>query len=580
MRPGEAPPPSPPASDCPVPQPVYWQWFRTVFGNSALTLQPRSFRVPTEWARPGPNPPPPGSRQVPGIANRWVATEGWRPRRGSRTLRIAFITPELQSLVRRTNLASTAESLARAMHEARQDVRLFVPWAMDVETDVLGELVERASLRVPDGNVTQLFRVFEGRLGDIPVYLFENEPFLGSRHPYGNDEGPYVDNWRRYSLFSRAVLMSLAALEFPPEILHCMDWTAGLVPLLHRLEYVEPGLDHPATHAGTYFAIHNLAMQGVFEREILPHIGVPHSLFRYVEGIELGGKVNYMKAGAEFSTIIGTHSPSHAQKIQQRDRGYGLEDTFHRRRKELVGINNGIDYRAWDPATDPVLPGNFGPDDEELAGKRKCKAALQAVLKLDNGPRTPIACVIGRWDADSGYDLIEAMLPQILERNIELIVMGSGRKESAQRLSTLEGAHIGRLRVIEGYNAHTAHMMMGGSDILLLPSHYQPSNPLFAIAMRYGVVPIVYGSSGLEDTVIDYAEDPRAGLGFHFAPYTGEGLMEGINTCIQTYRDAAKWKELSKRCLGQDFSWEATAAEYLKAYRRVTRRVKARSESA
>lgn len=495
-------------------------------------------------------------------------------------MRIAFITPELQSLVRRTNLASVSESLAKALRALRQDVRLFLPWTKDVDTEVLGELIERASIRVPDGRVTQQVRVLEGRLGNLPIYLFENESFFGSRHPYGGDEGPYSDNWRRYALFSRAVLMSCEDLQFAPDILHCLDWTSGLVPLIHQLEYVETGRDHPVTAAGTYFAIHNLAMQGIFEREILPHIGIPHEWFRYVEGIELSGKVNYMKAGAEFSTIIGTHSPSHALKIQERDRGYGIEDTFSRRKKELVGINNGIDYQAWDPATDPVLPSNFGPDDLELNGKRKCKAALQAVLKLDNGPRTPLACVIGRWDADSGYDLVEVILPQILERNIELVVMGSGRKESAQRLSTLEGAHIGRLRVVEGYNAHTAHMMMAGSDILLLPSHYQPSNPLFAIAMRYGVVPIVYAGSGLEDTVIDFSQDEKKGLGFHFSPYTGEGLMDGLNTCIRTYRDAASWKKLAHRCLMQDFSWEATAAEYQKAYHRVTRRVKARQETA
>jgi len=482
-------------------------------------------------------------------------------------------------LVRRTNLASVAESLARAMRDARQDVRLFIPWATDVETEVLGELTEVAALRVPDGSLTENVRIFRGRLGELPVYLFANEAYFGSRHPYGNDEGPYADNWRRYALFARAVLQSLPDLSFPADILHCMDWTTGLVPLLHHLEYFDKKLDHPAVQAGTYFAVHNLAMQGIFEREILPHIGVPHEYFRFVNGVELGGKVNYMKAGAEFSTIIGTHSPSHAAMIQRRDRGYGLEDAFYRRRKELVGINNGIDYQAWDPETDPVLPANFGLADQELAGKRRCKAALQAVLKLDNGPRTPVACVIGRWDADSGYDLIEVMLPQILERNIELIVMGSGRKESAQRLSTLEGAHIGRLRVVEGYNAHTAHMMMGGSAILLLPSHYQPSNPLFAIAMRYGVVPIVYSNSGLEETVVDYPTNEKKGLGFHFHPYSGEGLMEGIHACIQTYRDAAKWKELSRRYLEQDFSWEATATEYLKAYRRVTRRVKARLDS-
>ena len=495
-------------------------------------------------------------------------------------MQIAFITPELQSVVRRTNLAGVAESLAKALHEAKQDVRVFLPWTKDLDSAPLGALVERTEVNVADGNLSQRFRVMEGSLDGLTVYLLDNEPFFRSRHAYGDSEGPYADNWRRYALFARAVLASLEELGFHPDVLHGVDWTTGLVPLIHHIEYVTKKPDHPVSRSGTYFAIHNLAMQGIFEREVLPHIGIPHRYFRAIEGLELGGKVNYLKAGAEFGTIIGTHAPGHALKIQERDRGYGLEDTFQRRKKELVGIHNGIDYSAWDPSTDPVLPANFAPGDKDLAGKRKCKAALQATLKLDNGPRTPIACTIGRWDADSGFDLVAEILTEILERNIELVIMGQGSQEMQKRLATWEGAFVGRIRVIEGYSAHTAHMMMGGSDILLLPSHYQPSNSLFAIGMRYGVVPLVYAKSGLEDTVVNYLEDKRHGTGFHFEPYTGEGLMESMVEVIKTYREANKWKLIQKRSLNQDFSWEATATEYVKAYRRVTRRVKSRLESA
>jgi len=495
-------------------------------------------------------------------------------------LRIAFITPELQTLVRRTNLATVSEALAKALAQGRQDVRVFLPWSVDVDTGELCDLRECATLKVPDGKRKTTFQLFEGTLGDLRVYLLSNDELFAKRHPYGSEDGPYPDNWRRYALFARAVLASLDLLDFRPDILHCMDWTTGLIPLLHRMEYVEKRPEHPLAQAGTYFAIHNLAMQGVFEREVLPRIGLTHKYFRNIEGIELAGKVNFLKAGAEFCTIIGTHSPGHALKIQERDRGYGLEGTFERRKKELVGINNGIDYQAWDPNTDPALAANFGPSDKELAGKRKCKAVLQTSLKLDTGPRTPIACSIGRWDADSGFDLVAEVLTQILERNIELVIMGQGSTEMSQRLMTWESAFVGRMRVIEGYTPHTAHMMMGGADVLLLPSHYQPSNPLFAIAMRYGVVPIVYEKSGLEDTVVDYPTNKRNGTGFHFRPYTGDGLMDGVNEAVKVYKEANKWKLLAKRCLNQDFSWEATAQDYLKAYRRVTRRVKARVESA
>jgi starch synthase len=494
-------------------------------------------------------------------------------------LRIAIVTPELGTLVRRTNLAGVAHSLANALQAAGQDVRAFVPWTVDVATEELGELKELALVRVRDGIGPTTFRLLEGHMGPLTVVLFENEHAFTGRHPYGDDEGPYADNWRRYALFARAVLAAGEAIGFSADIFHCLDWTTGLVPVFHELEYVERHPDHPVSSAGTYFAIHNLAMQGAFEREILPRIKIPHRHFRTVAGVELSGKVNYLKAGAEYATIIGTHSPSHALKIQERDRGYGLEELFARRKKELVGINNGIDYETWDPANDPMLPATFSAKDRELAGKRRCKAALQATFKLDNGPRTPVACTIGRWDADSGFDLVAEVLHQLLERNVELVVMGAGSQEIGNRLLTMESAFPGRIRLVEGYSPHSAHLLMGGADIMLLPSHYQPSNPLFAIAMRYGVLPVVYGKSGLGDNVVDYAKDKRRGTGFHFEPYTADGLMEGALEALKLYKDAAKWKTVVRRALAKDFSWQNTAAEYLKAYRRVTRRVKARASA-
>jgi starch synthase len=490
-------------------------------------------------------------------------------------LRIALITPEFHTLVRRTNLAMVAESLAKALQGARQEVGVFLPRTIDVENSALTGVRERCEVKVKDLHGHQRFQVLEGRLGDVTVFLFENESLFSGRHPYGDHEGPYADNWKRYALFSQAVLESFEPLQFHPEVLHCMDWTTGLIPLYHR-RLVEASPEHPLAQAGTYFAIHNLAMQGVFEREILPHVGIPHRYFRQVEGLELASKVNFLKAGAEFATIVGTHSPGHALKIQEKDRGYGLEETFQRRKKELIGISNGIDYKAWDPNNDPALPAPFGPEDKEFAGKKRCKAVLQAQLKLDNGPRTPIACTMGRWDADGGFDLVAEVLTEILERNVELIVMGQGSPEMTQRLATWEGAFVGRMRVIDGYDQRTAHLMMGGADILLLPSHYQPANPLFAIGMRYGVVPIVYARSGLEDQVPDFTTDKRAGAGFHFQPYTAEGLMNGVNECLGAYKDTDKWRLLMRRCLAQNLSWEATAEEYLKAYRRVTRRSKTR----
>jgi starch synthase len=501
-------------------------------------------------------------------------------------LKVAFITPELHSLVRRTNLASVAQDLARALRAANADCRVFLPRTVAVEASKMTELETVATVQIPDGDSVLPFDVRRGDLDGLPVYLIEQPALLGSRHPYGDENGPYLDNWRRYALFSRAVLESFPALDFAPDVIHGLDWTFGLLPLFHKLHYLDrakgrtPGVEsdkeHPAERAGTFFSIHNLAMQGAFEREVLPRLGLGHELFRQVEGVELGGKVNFLKAGAEFATVLGTLSPSHALKIQERDRGYGLEDTFQRRKKELIGIHNGVDYAAWNPRTDPLLAANYGPNDKELLGKKKCKADVQAALQLDVDPKALLACHIGRWDADSGFDLLAEVMALVLEHDVELVAMGAGGEEVTRRLRTIESTFVGRLRVIEGYDAAAAHRLMAGVDVLLLPSHYQPSNPLFAIALRYGVVPIIYGESGLETTLPSVETDPAQGLGLHFAPYTGDGLLDAVMRASALHKQPAEWRKLVKRCLSQDFSWEATAAEYLKAYRRVTRRIRGR----
>lgn len=489
-------------------------------------------------------------------------------------MKIAFITPEMNPLVQRTQLAEFAGALPAAMKSIGADVRVFVPRCRLFKPETLTDLRPAGSVQVKDGDGRTTFTLSTGMLGQVPVIAYEHPTFFAERNPYGNEEGPYTDNWRRYAAFSRAVLESLPQLDFEPEVLHCVDWTTGLVPVLSDLEYAETRPDHPAARAGTFFQVYNLAMQGSFEREILAHIGLPHRLFQEVGGFELQGKVNFLKSGCEFATILGTHSAVHAQRIQQQDRGYGLEDTFRRRGKELVGIPSGIDYQAWDPGTDPHLAETYSAKDKLLAGKKKCKSTLQSILNLDKGARTQLAAMIGRFDADSGFELVTEILTSVLERNIEVVLMGAGQPDIHDRLRTVETTFVGRCRIIEGYQVSVAHQLLAGADVLLLPSHYHPGNALCAIGMRYGVLPVIYATSGLEDYVVDLDENPRGGTGFHFKNFTGPGLLEGIDAARKLYKDQEAWRAAALRSLRQDFSWQATAAEYLKAFRRVTRRTK------
>jgi len=492
-------------------------------------------------------------------------------------MNVALVTPEFYSLIRRSNLASVTESLALALLRAGNQVRLFIPRSADMDQDILRSAVEVGRVTVQDhleGDTE--FRILETRVKELPVYILDQPRWFNDRNPYGDDSGPYLDNWRRYTHFSRAFLEALQVVGFKPSVIHCMDWTTGMIPVIQDLEYMDLEEKHAAAKAGTWFSIHNLAMQGVFERDVLPSMGLPHDVFKEVDGVALEGKVNFLKAGAEFSTVIGTHSISHAERIRQKDRGHGLESLLERRKKEFVGIHNGIDYAAWDPTRDPALVANFSATDKDpTKGKLKNKAALQKALGLDNGPRQPIACLVGRWDADNGFDLLANIFPDILERGVELVILGQGPPELVKKLRTLETTFAGRVKIIEGFTPHVAHQIMGGSDVLLLPSHYQPSNPMFAIAMRYGVVPLVYHQSGLDDKVVSVVENDT-GTGFYFEPYTPEGLLGGLDSVLEYYKDPGDWRRLVKRCMAQDFSWENTATEYTKAYRRVTRRARRR----
>lgn len=488
-------------------------------------------------------------------------------------LKVAFATPELLSLVRRTNLAEIAEYLPRTLVQLGVDVEVFLPFTRDVDVDRLGELEDLGTISYTDAEGSLAVDLHRGSVGGVSVILVDHPELFRSRHPYGDENGPYADNWRRFAVFARAVLGGLSLAKFKPDVLHCLDWTSGLIPVYHKLE-VLGNPSHPAHRAGTFFGVHNLAMQGSFEREILPKINVPHRLFKAIEGVEMGGKVNYLKAGAEFATIVGTHSPQQVAGVDDLIPAGGMEESFKRRKKELVGIMNGIDYQQWDPRNDSLLAQNFGPDDTEQLGKRKCKAALQTSLNLDKSSRLPILAMVGRFDADNGFDILAEAITPLLERNLQLVLMGPGSPEVFERMHTIEQTFAGRCRVIEGYNVNTAHMVLAGADVAIMPGHHHPTNSLCAIGMRYGVVPLSYAGSGLEDTVITYDKAPKKATGFQFNNYSTESLIGAVDEIRNIYKKTEEWLPIVARCLAQDFSWEESGRAYIKAYRRVTRRIR------
>jgi starch synthase len=491
-------------------------------------------------------------------------------------LKVAFVTPELHSLVRHTGLAEISEALPRALRQAGADVRVFLPWTRDLQDKSLQDLHTVGEVRIKDGAAKVSATVLTGHIGGLPVVLIDQPQLLRTKSVYSDQEGPYPDNWRRFTIFARAVLESFALLEFEPDVVHCMDWTTGILPVIKEIEYSQKGVDHPASRAGTFFSIHSTARQGSFEREVLPKMGLPASVFQHSRGVELGGKVSFLKSGAEFATLVGTFSPAMCDRMLRQTSGDRLEDTFRRRAedKEFVGVLNGIDYKAWDPSNDPLLPQTFSVKDKDLDGKRKCKASLQSSLKLDNGPRRMVAAVVGRFDADSGFDILAEVLTAILERGVQVVLLGTGKSEIIERVKTMESTFVGCCRLIEGFNANALHPLLGAADAMILPSHFNASNSLCAIGMRYGVVPVAYAQSGLEDTIVDYDGTQRAPTGFLFKSYSGDSLLDGLDAARKVYKDAEEWKSVAVRCMKQDFSWTATAEKYLELYKKSAQRGK------
>ena len=486
-------------------------------------------------------------------------------------MKIAFATPELHSLVRRTQLSEIAEQLPRTLQALGHEVRIFLPHSKDLDSVSLGPLEESALLRIRDGQGRTPVTIRTGYVAGLTIHLIDHEHLFRSRHPYGDENGPYADNWRRFAIFSRAVLDGFGPLAFTPDVIHCFDWTTGLIPLVQQLEYKDR--DHPAAKPGTFFAVQNLAMQGSFERAILPKIGLPHEYFRAIEGVELGSRVNYLKAGAEFATLVGARPPAEPSASWTR-----IAATARRTRSAAARTTSSGSRTA-----STTGPGTLRTTRSSLrttaSRTRRSRASASARprsrrMKLENGPRTPLLAVIGRFDADSGFEILAESLTPILERGVQVVLMGPGPSEIIERLHMIEQTFVGRCRVVEGYDVTTAHTLLAAADMLLLPGHYHATNALAAIAMRYGVVPMAYAHSGLEDTLVDLTASPKKGTGLLFDSYEAASLEDAIDRGRAVYKKATDWRVVAKRCMEQDFSWAESGREYVKAYKKVVKLTK------
>ena len=486
----------------------------------------------------------------------------------TKKLNILLISAEVAPFAKVGGLADVAGALPKALRAMGHDVRVVMPCYKMVETNPAYGVEEcLPDFPVPVRNgVTETAFVKQTRIPgtDIPVYLIGNPP-SGAKAGYFQEatesDKVYTYAPEPYVFFNRAVLEMATRLRpnWKPDILHCNDWHTGLVPVFARQFYV----DAPALKkAVSVFTIHNLAYQGDFKHHQWAATGLPESLHT-VEGLEFFGGWSFMKGGLQFADRVNTVSENYAREIQTQEYGCGLDGLMRKLawQGRLSGIINGIDYEEYDPATDKRLAAPFSAADP--AGKAKCKAALQAELKLPKKASVAVIGLISRLADQKGFDLIKKIVEPMLELPVQFVLLGKGDPGYETFFTELQTRYPAQVRACITFDVELAQRIYAGSDLFLMPSRFEPCGLGQMFALRYGTLPIVRETGGLADSVQDYNPDSSPnGNGFVFAEYDANALLKTVNHAVTAWSKKAQRETLVHRALESDFSWERSAAQY------------------
>lgn len=475
-------------------------------------------------------------------------------------MRITFAASEGVPYSKTGGLADVVGALPKALTALGHEVTVFLPRYK--QTRLKNERIAIANLTVPiQDNLLFCQIVDGGKLEGVQFYFVDHPEFANRDGIYGDSRGEYPNNAERFSLFCRAAIESSKRLG-PPDIFHVHDWQTSLIPALLRSLYAH---DADFARTATVLTIHNIGYQGLFPSSIMPKILLPWTLFT-MDRLEFYDKVNFLKGGIVYADYVTTVSRTYAKEIQTPEYAFGLADTVRKKRDRLIGIVNGVDYSEWDPATDPHLPTSFSAAD--LAGKAQCKLALLEEYGVPKEKADwPVVAVISRFAAQKGFDLIESALPQLLAEDMVMVVLGTGDKHYQDMFKALHRRFPDRLCVKIAYDNRLAHLIEAGSDIFLMPSHYEPCGLTQIYSMRYGTVPVVRATGGLEDTVQQWDAKMRTGTGFKFAGYTPRELRAAMRQALAAFEEKAGWKELMLNGMRENFSWEKPAREYVSIYR-------------
>lgn len=480
-------------------------------------------------------------------------------------LKIVMVASECFPFAKVGGLADVVGGLAKALHAAGHEVVVVLPKYASVDAARFGLRPLLSPLGVWMGDTQEWCAAWASDAMGPPVYFIEHDGYFGRPGLYNDAEfRDFGDNGRRFAFFTRAALQLCRDLGFAPDIVHAHDWQTALAPAYLKVWHWD---DPVLGGAASVLTIHNLAHQGRFPAGDYPYVGLQWDNFTADKFEEFGG-INFLKGGIAYADLVTTVSPTYAHETRTPAGADGFAPYLVRKGENYLGIVNGVDYDQWNPARDAYLPAHFSPAD--LGGKAAVKAALQARMGLAADPATPLVGVVSRLVGQKGLDLLAGAIEQIVgDMRVQFAILGAGEKGLEWFFGPLPGRYPGRIGSFIGYNEELAHWIVAGSDFFLMPSYFEPCGLNQIYALKYGTLPIVRATGGLDDTVQQYDEASGLGTGFKFYEPSARTVYDAVGWAVSTYFDRRPHLErLIASAMAQDFSWARQAEAYVASYGR------------
>jgi len=462
-------------------------------------------------------------------------------------MKVVFCCSEMAPFAKTGGLGDVCGSLPLALGKEELEVCVIMPFYREVQQK-----------NIPFKNFDQdaLVANYKG----IDIFFIKHETFFNRDGLYGTPRGDYGDNLERFTFFNKRALQLLQDIRLSPDIIHCHDWQTALIPAY--LKSYHQG-DPLFQKTKTFLTIHNLAYQGIFPRDKFFVLGLPHEL-NSIHGVEYYGQLSLLKAGLLFSDHITTVSPQYAKEIQHRESGRGMEGVIRFRSDRLSGILNGIDAEYWNPEKDPLIAHPYSMSD--MSGKAKNKEVLQKQSGLPVSADIPVFGFIGRLSEQKGIDIFAQSIEEMMQHPVQLVFQGVGEERFENMLRSFQWRFPGKVAAHVKFDEALAHQVYAGSDMLLMPSVYEPCGLSQLIAFRYGTIPVVHHTGGLVDTVMPFKLTNNQGDGFVFSRFDKASFLKAFETAVKVFEDRAIFQDVSTRVMRYDFSWMTSAVEYKKLY--------------